>query len=164
MLATFVRGLDVLEVGSYCGLSAICMAQVARSVLCVDPFDARGTPDLRGVSTEPEFRANLSRWLGENCGVMYFRGVLRDWVSTMTFDAAFIDGDHSEEAVAEDLRLVLPMLRPDAVLAFHDAHYESVRKSIQPLYGEWARLGQNGALEVLGRGRFREWAGPASPA
>lgn len=49
------------------------------------------------------------------------------------YDWVFIDGDHHLEAVAADVELVLPLIRPGGVLALHDI----------------ANLGHEGPAEVL---------------
>lgn len=36
------------------------------------------------------------------------------------FDLAFIDGDHSKEAVESDIAKCLEVLKPDGLIAFHD--------------------------------------------
>jgi hypothetical protein len=46
------------------------------------------------------------------------------------FDFAFIDGDHTYEAVLRDIRGVLKYLADVAYLAFHDAYYFQVRDAI----------------------------------
>lgn len=122
-LARLAKGKRVLEIGSYCGRSTICLAQTAGRVVAVDPHDGRGTPAPR--ATYLEFQANLAR-----------RGVA-DRVTTRVgtldnpylaahlgilgpFDLIFVDGAHDAESVRDDIARSLPLLAPGGLLAFHD--------------------------------------------
>jgi hypothetical protein len=114
-LAELARGRRVIEVGSYLGLSTVCLAREAKHVVAVDTFDGRGTPRPRPCLDA--FLANLERY-----------GV-RDRVTPVNpdadipggpFDLAFIDGAHDRASVEADVRLVLPRLAPGGLVAFHD--------------------------------------------
>ena len=119
-LHTLAKGKRVLEVGSYLGLSTICLAQSAESVLSVDPHDGRGTAIRQ--DTLPGFHKSLERYGVEN--VESIVGTAEDVPEGMAFDLIFIDGDHSYEAVARDIELALPLLAPGGLIAFHDYRSE----------------------------------------
>lgn len=122
MLATYAMGRDVLEIGSYCGKSTICMAQTAKSVVAVDPHCGHGTPNPR--DTLSEFVANVERY-GIAESVTLLHG-LTDMAADrcqkrgLRFGFIFIDGDHQYEAVKYDIDHTLPLLTPDGMIAFHD--------------------------------------------
>lgn len=107
----------VLEVGSYCGCSTICLAQTAKSVLSVDPHDGSGTP--APMNTFEQFQKNVERY-GVAEWVTTHIGTLADELPANEFDLIFIDGKHDTESVREDIRLALPRLAPGGLLAFHD--------------------------------------------
>ena len=114
-LAELAKGKRVVEIGSWCGRSTICLAQTANCVWAVDTFDGKGTPEPR--DTRGEFRANMRRYGVQDCVV--------DLTDTDTIpnggaDLAFIDGAHDYEAVKADIERCLPLLAPDGLLAFHD--------------------------------------------
>ena len=119
-LAELCRGKHVLEIGSYCGLSTVCIGRTAKSVACVDYFDGRGTPSPR--DTRPEFNANIERYgLADKVTAMHpdaLEGA--DWNTLGPFDVAFIDGAHDHESVQADVEKCLPLLADDGLLAFHD--------------------------------------------
>ena len=46
------------------------------------------------------------------------------------FDLLLVDGDHSYEATLADLRGVLPVASPDAVILIHDAYNAEVRRAV----------------------------------
>lgn len=133
-LRELADGRQVLEVGSAFGYSAIVMAQVAEHVLAVDPHTAH---DSLGV-----MRANL---LAHGC---------EDRVSIVAaaspqvlcalrhararFGLIFIDGDHSEHAVAFDVACASALLAKRGTVACHD-------------YGEDTCAGVKAALDRLGK-------------
>jgi predicted O-methyltransferase YrrM len=119
LLARYAAGKDVLEIGSYCGLSTVWLGRTARSVYCIDTFDGRGTPKPR--NTYWEFLANLERYQLLDKTIAY-RGESRQALpgADRRFDLAFVDGAHNSEDLAIDTAVALRTLRPDGLLAFHD--------------------------------------------
>lgn len=118
-LAELAQGKTVLEIGSYCGRSTICMAQTAKHVDAVDPFDGRATPNQR--DTFDEFSENIKRY-GVRDRISAYRGASSYTVPLMStrFDLAFIDGAHDYHSVLEDAKLAASKLKPDGLLVFHD--------------------------------------------
>ncbi len=114
-LANLSQGKRVLEIGSYCGLSTICIARTAQSVTAVDYFDGRATPVPDG--TFPEFMSNCQRHgVDSKITLVHPEAV----IPGPDYDFIFIDGDHSYEAVKSDIAKVLPVLKPGGLIAFHD--------------------------------------------
>lgn len=111
-------GRRVLEVGAYCGLSTICMAQSAESVVSVDPHDGSGTP--QPMETFTLFDQNVRRY-GVSDRVTPFIGRLSEFCGG-EFDLIFIDGQHDLESVKDDIQRSLTMLADGGLLAFHDYH------------------------------------------
>lgn len=118
-LARLAAGKAVLEVGSYCGRSTVCLARAAKSVTAVDTFDGRGT-DLPG-DTLRTFLANLERY-GVAAKVRAVRGEASATLPKLppVYDLAFVDGSHDRDSVARDADLAARLLRPGGVLVFHD--------------------------------------------
>jgi hypothetical protein len=115
-LADLARGKSVLEIGSYCGRSTICLARTAAHVTSIDPHDGRGTPRPR--DTFEEMKRNLERYGCQNVDVI--RGLSEDFHSLQQFERVFIDGAHDEESVQADIVCALRHLAPDGLIAFHD--------------------------------------------
>lgn len=119
-LARLAEGKDVLEVGSYCGKSAVCLAQKARSVTCVDPFDGRATPNP-GTTLDKFLKAikrhdvmdRVSMLVGTSAEVL-------PKLPPESFDFVFVDGAHDRASVETDIRLARELLRPGGLIAFHD--------------------------------------------
>lgn len=113
-LYRLARGKRVMEIGSYCGRSTICMAQSAKCVDAVDMWDGTGTESPR--ETHAEFRLNLDRYgvknvMSHDVSVGYPDG---------PFDLVFIDGAHDEESVRADVDVAMDRLAPGGLIAFHD--------------------------------------------
>jgi hypothetical protein len=119
-LARLSTGKRVLEIGSYCGRSTVCIAQTAESVLSVDPHDGRGTPDPR--ETYGELLKNLALY-GVDGKVNAHRGTLTGQTLSkfaVKFGLAFIDGAHDARAVRQNIAEAMQLLSPGGTLAFHD--------------------------------------------
>lgn len=118
-LARLADGKNVLEIGSFCGRSTVCLARTAATVHAVDTFDGRGTA-CEG-DTEATFRANLRKY-GVADRVNVTRGESAEVLPNLppVFDLAFVDGSHDYESVRRDARLAAACLRRGGLLAFHD--------------------------------------------
>lgn len=116
-LSDAAAGRRVLEIGSYCGRSTICLAQAAESVVSVDPHDGRGTPEPR--DTYGEMCGNLQRY-GVSAKVDVVIGTLQSVPAAGPFGLVFIDGAHDYPAVAADIAAALCRLSPGGQLALHD--------------------------------------------
>lgn len=137
--STAARLAPCLEVGSYCGKSAIFLAAGCRnagSVLySVDHH--RGSeehqkgeeyhdPDLFNadagvVDTLPEFRATIERFEVEDSVIPIVapsQRVVQNWVAPLGM--VFIDGGHSHEQALADCMAWSRHIVPGGVLAIHD--------------------------------------------
>lgn len=115
VLARLASGKRVLEIGSYCGLSTVCMARTAEHVTAVDYFDGRGTPAER--DTLPDFTSNIERYgLTDKVAICHPEATF----PLPEYDIAFIDGAHNLEAVQADIAKASAVLAPDGLLVFHD--------------------------------------------
>ena len=155
ILAHLASAKDVLEIGTYCGLSTICMAQTARSICCVDPFDGRGTPTLCR-NTLGEFERNINRYKLSHkvrvLGMAFNDAWLVLQGESQRYDLVFIDGAHDFASVMGDAILGMKLLRPGGLLAFHDygmhpdgRHDVGVQEAVGKLIAIGAEL-----LEVVG--------------
>lgn len=113
-LARLAAGHDVLEVGSAYGFSAIVMALAGARVTAVDPhvwLDSYGPmmANLGAYGVTVEVRREGAE---AALPALFNQG--------RRYALIWIDGDHSTEAVARDVRLALPLLAPGGVLACHD--------------------------------------------
>lgn len=119
-LARLADSKDVLEIGSYCGRSTICLARTARRVECIDTWDGRGTPTPR--DTFRTFRANLERFGVEKKVYAYYGSTeqIAPDLPESSYDLVFVDGAHDLASVHTDILHACRVLRPGGLLAFHD--------------------------------------------
>ncbi len=137
-LAELATGKRVLEIGSYCGLSTVCMARTAKHVTAVDYFDGRGTP--RPQDTLGEFKGNLARY-GLTDKVLVCKP--DDELPQGAYDFAFIDAAHDFESVYADALKAIEVLSDDGLLGFHDHGHPShpgVKQTVDMLVSDGGEL------------------------
>lgn len=150
-LARLAAGKRVLEIGSYCGKSTICLAQTAVSVVSIDPHDGRATGVV--IDTWEEFHTNLKAH-GLDGKVRAHRGTMLEVLPALEdeFDLVFIDGDHSYNAVLLDYAYATSKLAKGGRVAFHDYHSTDpgVMHAIHSILMDGAKmLGTAGSVAVV---------------
>lgn len=126
-----LRG-EAVEIGTHRGeFAAILLSSwEGRKLTCVDPWwTDKNSPEwyadqarLLWGTTDHELSARtVLEEFGDRCKLM------KDLSSDVTpsfkdesLDLVYIDGDHREQAVLQDLRMWWPKLRPGGVMAGHD--------------------------------------------
>lgn len=152
----------LLEIGTYCGTSAIWLGSAAESrgtvLFTVDhhrgseehqPGQAYHDPALvdgeQGrIDTLPTFRRVMAA-AGLEDSVIAVVGasaqVAAYWATSLAF--VFIDGGHSDRAAQEDYEGWAHHVMPGGLLAIHDV-FEDPRDGGQAPYRIWARAVQSG--------------------
>ena len=164
----------LLEVGGYCGLSAIYLGSAAaasgRVLFSVDhhrgseenqPGQQYHDPALvdshdgARLDTLPHFRRTLSRaGLEETVVAVVGESALvaRHWGTPLAL--VFIDGGHSEAAAMADYEGWSPWLVPGGVLAIHDVFPDPAEGGQAP-YRVYLRALEEGFVEVAVAGSLR---------
>lgn len=135
----------IVEIGTMAGLSASVMGTlIINSRKNIDFYSIDPLPDLYGddsmnyygqefdVPMYSLFIRNM-RSLGLHKYVTQLRMNSVDAAKLFDDDSihfVFIDGDHTEEAVTNDINAWLPKLRTNGMLAGHDYDHESVKKAV----------------------------------
>src|SRR5262249_34491453 len=128
-----------LEIGSFRGgsLAPFLLDQACKAILSIDDR-GRVQPDERGTSYDYT-RITTQSMLDDlhHCGISTdklrtFDGsihTLDDKGITASFDLAFIDGEHTDEACFRDFIWTLPLMKPNSIIIFHDSTlvYKSLR-------------------------------------
>ena len=117
-LANYAKDKDVLEIGSYCGRSTVCLTRPAKSIACVDYFDGRGTANP--CNTRPMFDKAISDYGVANKVTTYHPD---DKLPPEAYDIAFIDGAHDADSVRADIEKASAALKPGGLLIFHDFQF-----------------------------------------
>lgn len=136
-------GRTVLELGTRCGRSTVCLAQSARRVVAVDIADQSEAAEWvrrYGLTERVEFRR------GDAADVC--RGL------TGPFDLVFIDTLHDAASVTRDIASSLPLLTPGGLLAFHDypdPNWPDVRRVVDDHARQlgWRRVAQADFLGIF---------------
>jgi len=134
------KGAIAVEVGSYLGASTCFISAGLRKVegklLCIDTWHnetmPEGNQDTMALFIEnTKFFSNAISVLRKRTEALSV-GELPDVI-----DFAFIDADHSYEAVKNDITLIAPRIRDTGVLAFHDTkHFSGVSRAVGELLGK----------------------------
>jgi len=126
----------VVEVGSWQGKSSVCLARglagkTRPRLCCIDPFDASGDAasaadygvragavgnDLRGAFEHNLREAGMLHLVEVHQGFSHEHA--QRWRGPI--DLLFLDGDHSYDAVAQDVADWAPKIRPGGFLVMHD--------------------------------------------
>ena len=172
-VALYEAGLDggaigpLLEVGTYCGKSAIYLGAAAREratvLFTVDHHrgseenqagwefhDERLVDSRTGrMDTLPFFRATMEEAGIEDVVVAVIGSsptVARHWATPLGL--LFIDGGHAFEAALADYEGWAPRVAPGGVLAFHDI-FEDPAEGGQAPYEVWRHALASGSFEAV---------------
>lgn len=132
---------DVLEVGSFKGLSAWGMVQVAKHITCVDTFCANsaGQFQMPEQTTYTTFTRNLAPfWKKVTCLPFSSERAAELIPAHTTFDVVFIDAMHTYEDVLADIKRWWPRVRPGGVMCLHDYghdHFPGVKQAADEFFG-----------------------------
>ncbi len=176
--AAVAAGGPLLEVGTYCGKSAVWLGSAARrrSTVLFTVDHHRGSeenqagwphhdaemvdPATGRMDTLPWFRRTIEAAGLEDSvvGVVGESATVARWWST-PLGLLFVDGGHGEAAVRADEAAWLPKVRHGGTLAIHDVFadptdggrppYELWRRCLDS--GRWQDVGARGSLRLLHR-------------
>lgn len=135
-LVEHATGKVVLEVGSWRGFSTVAMGLVATRVHAVDHH--LGDEHAGHDESLSMLIANIDRY-GVRSRVIVHVGDAVDVLPMLRhsqFDFAFIDAFHETEAVLRDADLVLPLVVPGGLIAFHDYGRFGVADAVDLLCSE----------------------------
>ena len=179
-LALYEAGLrgakagPLLEIGSYCGKSAIYLGAAAREhgTILYSIDHHRGSeeqqpgeeyhdfrlvdPATGAVDTFPFFRRAIADAQLEDHVVAIVAGsatVANHWATPLGL--VFVDGGHSEEAARTDYEGWAPHLVPGGVLAIHDVFADPSEGGQAPFHVYKAALGSGSFEEISATGSLR---------
>lgn len=135
-LVELAANRDVLEVGSYRGLSAWGMAITAKSLTCVDTFKAAsdGQRQEAQFTTLDAFQNAVKRY----SHVRIITGSFADTPVPGDFDMVFLDAMHDFGSVRADIHRAWAKIRPGGILAMHDYRHNDwpgVTQAADELFG-----------------------------
>lgn len=137
-LIELAAGKDVLEVGSFKGLSAYGMAWTAKSITCVDTFRAAtdGQRQTEAFTTLENFERATRRFNNVSLVIASSEEAAR--IVTGDFDLIFLDAMHDYENVKADIGRWWSRVRQGGIIAFHDyghADWPDVKRAVDEMFG-----------------------------
>lgn len=124
---------SVLEIGSFYGRSSYAWSKSipqSAKLICVDYWtgwvvDFVGVSCMHGTIPKGPIKIELKRFLEytKDCkNITPIVGDSRKVMPTLTdkFDVIFLDGEHKNPILSEDIELSLPLLKHDGILCGHD--------------------------------------------
>ena len=166
-----VRAPDaqVCEIGSWRGRSACVLGTALRiekprgRLYCVDPLDGTGDEWSANIyqaelhdeksNLQRELESTLARWgLVDYVTVVGMRSTEAANHLPEELDVVFIDGDHSFDAVSDDIVRIGHRIRPGGYLLVHDVgspHFDGPRRAVELLVNEsrgWRPVALQGEL------------------
>jgi predicted O-methyltransferase YrrM len=151
-------GSRFVEVGSWLGKSAAFMAvEIENSgkqieFVCVDPW-LDGGPDLRdtkyfkqlGVSQVYDTFLRNVRPVMHRIKAMRMPSVeAARFMQDQSVDFLMLDGDHSYEAVRDDIKAWLPKMKPGGLISGDDFTWPGVERAVTEAFGSWVSTVING--------------------
>lgn len=117
----------ILEIGSYCGKSTICIALSLKHnnsnsmIYAIDTFG--GSSEHGDIGTFDIFNANLKKFKVQDYVTPIKTSseeAFKLWNITKTIDFLWIDGGHEYEFVSNDINMWLRMVAIGGIIAIHD--------------------------------------------
>lgn len=155
-LRRVARGKRVLEIGAGFGFSTLVLASVAEHVWSIDPHNVIPRPGYYGFECDPaaveRYRAGTLATLERNLGRLGLSNrvsirralstllapgkVLAEELEPVGIDIAFIDGDHSYDAVCDDLENCERILGEHGTILAHD-YLEAGNPDVKQAVDDW---------------------------
>lgn len=138
-LVELAANRDVLEVGSFKGLSAWGMGMVARRLTCCDTFKANsaGQQQMSEYTTLDDFTRAIRRY--NHVRVFPIASEVAEGVlNGEKFEMVFIDANHSYEQVKSDIERWWPRVLPGGVFVGHDyghGDWPGVKQAFDEIFG-----------------------------
>lgn len=131
----------IVEIGSYHGKSTIILGAAAkqhqRMVYAVDPHPAWTEPDgvtQHGAEDRVKFLANLVQsGLTDVIVPVGLPSAIAGAGWQESIGLLWIDGNHSYEAVSEDIAVWVKHVAPNGYIAFHDTAHATVSRAVNEL-------------------------------
>ena len=146
----------VLEIGVFNGGSLSAWAHHADDTAFLIGVDDLSQKVRPSVTTKPSQR--LALVYGDSRAPATLAQVL-DLLEGRQVDFLFVDADHSEECVRNDLRVFLPLVRPGGLVGMHDVIGNSdvnrVWEEYKAEYGGVVEYFNDNAVHRMGIGTFR---------
>lgn len=139
-LAELAINQDVLEIGSFRGLSTWAMLVGAKSLWSVDTHKANsaGQQQMEDHTTLAFFQHAISRFKNVNYVIADSEIAAQMDALPRDFDMIFLDAMHTYEDVKADIERWYPRVRSGGLMVFHDyahPHFPGVKQAVDERFG-----------------------------
>ena len=155
---------NIIEIGCFEGFGTLKLHQLLGShteskIVCIDPWDDVYVKNkTEFVDIDPIFVNQYEKFMNNTKSIIdkliIKRGYSTDVLPTLekgTFDFAYVDGDHSENQVYLDGKLLFPVMKHGGIILFDDYNWqhgnEITKNGIERFISEF-----NEQIDVLFRG------------
>lgn len=127
---------QVVEIGSYAGESALLFlqSQKIKNLYCIDPWKSGyDVKDGASFSSMKDVERKFDDTISGHSEVFKIKMPsikASAYFSNETLDMVYLDGNHTYEAVLEDIRYWYPKVKLGGFLAGHDYKWAGVKKAI----------------------------------
>lgn len=130
-LYDIAKDLTVIELGSYLGRSAVTLAESAKKVWAVDPWNGQEVGNLVMDGTEyDQFKENTKDFDNIQVRKQSSLDFAKEFKGKV--DMVFIDANHSYASVRADIIAWLPKTKK--VICGHDYDFPDVKKAVDELF------------------------------
>lgn len=143
-LETFIDMDIMVEVGTFAGNSTEIFLQYFKHIICIDPWkskfdenDTLSNPNKFNMEeVYNQFKEYVVRKYAEN--ITIYRSTSReviDYIDNELLDFVYIDGNHQEEFIRDDIKLWYPKVKRGGFIGGHD-YYSKRHPHIQKVIKE----------------------------
>ena len=128
---TYIKPKDeVVEVGSFSGVSSRVLSMYCKILYCVDPYSWKETKEAERMfdAMRPEY-PNIKK-------MQMFGSEATSFFEDGSLDLVYIDADHTYEAVVADINDWKVKVKPGGYIAGHDFYMDEVARAVRDCLGE----------------------------
>lgn len=128
---TYIKPKDeVVEVGSFSGVSSRVLSMYCKTLYCVDPYSWKETKEAERMfdAMLPEY-PNIKK-------IQMFGSEATFFFGDRSLDLVYIDADHTYEAVVADINDWKVKVKPGGYIAGHDFYMDEVARAVRDCLGE----------------------------
>jgi predicted O-methyltransferase YrrM len=128
---TYIKPKDeVVEVGSFSGVSSRVLSMHCKTLYCVDPYSWKETKEAEQMfdAMLPEY-PNIKK-------IQMFGSEATFFFGDHSLDLVYIDADHTYEAVVADINDWKAKIKPGGYIAGHDFYMDEVARAVRDCLGE----------------------------
>jgi predicted O-methyltransferase YrrM len=120
----------IVEIGSFQGISSQSIALHCSKLYCVDPWAWEAAKQAENIFD------NMLKDYPNIHKIKLTSTQASELFTDESIDLVYIDGDHSYNAVMEDIRIWSKKVKKNGYIAGHDTYIEDVRKAVEYSFGK----------------------------